>query len=91
METKDSAAPTPVLLFKALANPKRLKIVRYLASCSYATNKVICKNTQIDQPQVSDVLKRLLKANMVTQEKVGTQKIFQLNRSVWHTVEHLLG
>ncbi|RYZ56319.1 MAG: ArsR family transcriptional regulator [Sphingobacteriales bacterium] len=90
MKTVDSATPTPVILFKALANSKRVTILRYLNSCSYATNKVICKNTQIDQPQVSDAMKRLLKANLITQEKVGTQKIFMLNRPVWQTVEHLL-
>ncbi|RYY24440.1 MAG: transcriptional regulator [Chitinophagaceae bacterium] len=90
MKTNDFAKPTPVMLFKALANPKRVAILRYLNSCSYATNKVICKNTQIDQPQVSDAMKRLLKAHLITKEKVGTQKIFMLNKPVWQTVEHLL-
>ena len=83
-------AVTPVALFKALANPKRIQVLRCLHRCKFATNKVIAKYTGIPQPQVSAALKKLLQADLVTKEKVGTQWLYELNEPVWSKLQHVL-
>lgn len=90
MTTPLQPTASPVALFKALANPKRIQVLRYLHRCKFATNKVIAKYTGIPQPQVSAALKKLLQANLVTKAKVGTQWLFELNEPVWSKVQYVL-
>jgi DNA-binding transcriptional ArsR family regulator len=90
MKASKQTVPTSVELFKALSNPKRITILKYLHLCRFATNKVLAKATGVPQPQTTAAMKKLLVVKLVTKEKVGTQWIFELNQPVWKAVEHLL-
>lgn len=72
---------TNVNIFKALADPTRLDIVRELtkkphdtASCAQVSN---CSS--LSQPAMSHHFKKLVDAGVLTEHKQGTEKIYELN------------
>ena len=75
---KDAQA---VQVFKALADPTRLKLVRQLAACptSQKTCGELSDKADLSQPAMSHHFIKLANAGIVTEDKVGTQKIYTLN------------
>ena len=70
-----------VNIFKALADPTRLEIVRELAkkpedckSCSEVSSV-----SSLSQPAMSHHFKKLVDAGVITERKQGTEKIYELN------------
>jgi ArsR family transcriptional regulator, arsenate/arsenite/antimonite-responsive transcriptional repressor len=78
--SKDQAADT-AKLFKALADPHRVKIVNLLATSPEPV--CVCKFTGplgLSQPTVSHHLKKLVDAGLLEREQRGTWAYFSLNR-----------
>lgn len=73
-----------VEVFKALADPARLEIVRRLAkqpdttpSCDVVRS---CPNlSKLSQPATSHHFSKLVDAGVITEAKVGTGKFYELN------------
>jgi len=70
-----------VNIFKALADPTRLDIVRRLAkkpedcaSCSEVSSV-----SSLSQPAMSHHFKKLVDAGVILERKKGTEKIYELN------------
>ena len=75
-ETRATAA-----LFKALADPHRIRIVNLLATSGEAV--CVCDLTEplgIAQPTVSHHLKKLVAAGLLNREQRGTWAYYSLNR-----------
>ncbi len=75
---------TIVKIFKALADPTRLDIVRSLikkphdtASCSEVSN---CSS--LSQPAMSHHFKKLVDAGVILEQKQGTEKFYELNNDL---------
>lgn len=74
----------PVEIFKALADPARLEIVRRLAkepdfipSCDVVKS---CSNlSKLSQPAMSHHFNKLVDANVLLENKLGTNKRYELN------------
>lgn len=73
-----------VTILKALADKTRLDIVRTLvkdrddtASCAEVST---CSS--LSQPAMSHHFKKLVDAGVLSEQKVGTEKIYELNTSV---------
>jgi ArsR family transcriptional regulator, arsenate/arsenite/antimonite-responsive transcriptional repressor len=71
-------------VFKALADKTRLDIVRSLvnkpddcASCNEVSSM-----SALSQPAMSHHFKKLVDAGVLTERKVGTEKVYELNRPV---------
>lgn len=79
---------TNVNVFKALADPTRLDIVRSLvkrphdtASCSEVSN---CST--LSQPAMSHHFKKLVDAGVILESKKGTEKIYELNIELFNKI-----
>lgn len=70
-----------IAVFKALADPTRLKMVRVLASCptGQKTCGELSEKAELSQPAMSHHFAKLASAGIVSEEKVGTHKIYSLN------------
>jgi ArsR family transcriptional regulator, arsenate/arsenite/antimonite-responsive transcriptional repressor len=78
--SKDQAADT-AKLFKALADPHRVKIVNLLATTPDPV--CVCEFTEplgLSQPTVSHHLKKLVAAGLLDREQRGTWAYYSLNR-----------
>lgn len=78
-------------VFKALADPARIRIVNMLAN----SREPICvcdfvEPTGLSQPTVSFHLKKLLSAGLVTREKRGTWAYYSLDREALSRVSAVL-
>ena len=73
-----------VKIYKALADPTRLKMVRDLATCP--TGKKSCGDLSakapLSQPALSHHFSKLVEAGIVTERKNGTHKNYQLNHKL---------
>jgi len=77
----DAEAEATAGLFKALADPHRVKIINLLAISPDPV--CVCEFTgplQLSQPTVSHHLKKLLAAGLVEREQRGTWAYYALNR-----------
>jgi ArsR family transcriptional regulator, arsenate/arsenite/antimonite-responsive transcriptional repressor len=75
----DAEAEATAALFKALADPHRVRIVNMLASADRAL--CVCDLTEplgIGQPTVSHHLKKLLAAGLLERERRGTWAYYSL-------------
>ena len=75
----DDQAAATARLFKALADPHRVKIVNLLATS--AEPVCVCELTQplgLSQPTVSHHLKRLMDAGLLEREQRGTWAYYSL-------------
>ena len=73
-------ATATAALFKALADPNRVRIVNLLAAASQPV--CVCDLTEplgIAQPTVSHHLKKLVAAGLLTREQRGTWAYYSLN------------
>ena len=77
----DDEAKATARLFKALADPARVKIVNLLATS--AEPVCVCEFTgplQLSQPTVSHHLKKLVQAGLLEREQRGTWAYYSLRR-----------
>jgi ArsR family transcriptional regulator, arsenate/arsenite/antimonite-responsive transcriptional repressor len=77
----DDQAEVTARLFKALADPHRVKIVNLLATSPDPV--CVCEFTGplgLSQPTVSHHLKQLLQAGLLQREQRGTWAYYSLNR-----------
>jgi DNA-binding transcriptional ArsR family regulator len=74
-------------LFKALSSPSRLAILLLLAESPTTVGKLVAATGQ-SQPLVSQHLKNLRIANVVTVERVGREATYSLaDRHIAHVIE----
>ncbi|ATZ18895.1 transcriptional regulator [Williamsoniiplasma somnilux] len=80
------------LVFKALSDPTRIKIISLLAeeklNCLCANN--ILKNLNITQPTLSYHMKFLHEADLVTVTKEGTFKNYSFNAKKLSEIHHFI-
>lgn len=69
-----------VAVFKALADPTRLDLVRQLAHCSSAKSCDLSSKAYLSQPAMSHHFSKLVSAGVVKQSKLGKEKSYELNR-----------
>jgi ArsR family transcriptional regulator len=77
----DAEAEATARLFKALADPHRVKILNLLATSPDPV--CVCEFTGplgLSQPTVSHHLKKLLQAGLLEREQCGTWAYYSLNR-----------
>lgn len=77
----DEEVTATATLFKALADPQRVRIVNLLAGASESA--CVCDLTAplgISQPTVSHHLKKLVAAGLLNREQRGTWAYYSLNR-----------
>jgi ArsR family transcriptional regulator, arsenate/arsenite/antimonite-responsive transcriptional repressor len=77
----DAEAEATARLFKALADPHRVKIINLLATSPDPV--CVCEFTgplQLSQPTVSHHLKKLVQAGLLDREQRGTWAYYGLNR-----------
>jgi ArsR family transcriptional regulator, arsenate/arsenite/antimonite-responsive transcriptional repressor len=77
----EADARATAALFKALADPHRVKIVNLLATSPEAV--CVCEFTGplgLSQPTVSHHLKKLVQAGLLDREQRGTWAYYSLNR-----------
>ena len=77
----DAEAEATARLFKALADPHRVKIINLLATSSDPV--CVCEFTgplQLSQPTVSHHLKKLVQAGLLEREQRGIWAYYSLNR-----------
>jgi ArsR family transcriptional regulator, arsenate/arsenite/antimonite-responsive transcriptional repressor len=77
----DAEAEATARLFKALADPHRVKIINLLATSSDPV--CVCEFTGplgLSQPTVSHHLKKLVQAGLLEREQRGTWAYYGLNR-----------
>jgi ArsR family transcriptional regulator, arsenate/arsenite/antimonite-responsive transcriptional repressor len=77
----ETEAETTARLFKALADPHRVKIVNLLATSPDPV--CVCEFTgplKLSQPTVSHHLKKLVGAGLLEREQRGTWAYYSLNR-----------
>jgi ArsR family transcriptional regulator len=87
----DSETVTLAGIFKALADPARIRIVNLLAN----SESPICVcdftgPTGLSQPTVSFHLKKLSSAGLVTRERRGTWAFYSLDRAALARVSSIL-
>ncbi|TMV48581.1 winged helix-turn-helix transcriptional regulator [Paenibacillus mesophilus] len=73
--------------FTAIADPNRRQIIELLATHEQLTATEICGHFQISASAVSQHLKVLREANVVTMEKQAQQRIYRLNPEAITEVE----
>jgi ArsR family transcriptional regulator len=77
----DTEAEATARLFKALADPHRVRIINLLATSSDPV--CVCEFTgplQLSQPTVSHHLKKLVQAGLLDREQRGVWAYYSLNR-----------
>lgn len=74
-------------VFKALSDPKRVKIVDLL-SCGEMCGCVLLKCFEITQPTLAHDMKVLTEAGIVTSRREGKKTIYALNKEA---IEHYRG
>jgi DNA-binding transcriptional ArsR family regulator len=67
-----------VLIFHALSNPTRQKILKLLTKKKMCVSE-ICKNFQITQPSISHHLDILKRAGLVVYQKKGKEVYYRAN------------
>ena len=79
----DDQAEATARVFKALADPARVKIVNLLATTTEPV--CVCEFTEplaLSQPTVSHHLKKLVQAGLLAREQRGTWAYYSLNHDV---------
>lgn len=73
-----------ISVYKALADPTRLALVRELASCPTARKSCgdLSAQQHLSQPAMSHHFAKLVQAGVVLEQKTGTQKQYELNRDL---------
>ena len=79
------------LIFKSLGDETRLSIVRKLArdGCEVNGKEIVLDCAialKLSQPTMSHHFQTLVAASVLTERKVGVEKIYQLNESLLETI-----
>ncbi len=74
-------------VFYALAEPTRRKILEMLASHGELSATQICEKFPVSPPAISQHLKVLREANLVSMEKRAQQRIYRINPGAVHELE----
>ncbi len=69
-------------IFSALADPTRRKILEILADYDKCTASEIHKQFSVSPQAISQHLKILLEANLISVEKQGQKRIYRLNTDI---------
>lgn len=79
---------THVNIFKALADPTRLHIVRCLSKKPRDTASCgeVSACSSLSQPAMSHHFKKLVDAGLLLERKQGTEKIYELNHELFATI-----
>ena len=72
-------------VFKALSDPKRVKIIDLL-SCGEMCGCVLLKCFEISQPTLAHDMKVLIEAGIVTSRREGKRTLYSLNRKALQNV-----
>jgi ArsR family transcriptional regulator len=77
-----------VNVFKALADPTRLDIVRSLVKKPHDTASCteVSSCSSLSQPAMSHHFKKLVDADVIIEHKQGTEKIYELNTNTLSAV-----
>ncbi len=72
---------SPVKIFKALADPTRLSLVRELVTCPTHIKSCdeLSSKSLLSQPAMSHHFSKLAEAGVIIENKYGTQKSYRLN------------
>ncbi len=68
-------------IFSALADPTRRTIIEILAGSDQLSASEICDNFSVSAPAISQHLKVLREANLVTVEKRAQQRMYTINKA----------
>lgn len=69
-------------IFKALADPTRLKLVKELATYSSKSCGDLSAKKHLSQPAMSHHFAKLVSAGVVNEHKDGTKKFYKLNHEL---------
>ena len=72
-------------IFKALSDPKRVKIVDLL-SCGDMCGCVLLKCFEVTQPTLAHDMKVLCEAGIVTSRREGKKTMYSLNQKLLETI-----
>ena len=74
-----------VNIFKALADPTRLDIVRKLATSKEPISgcDIVSECSALSQPAMSHHFTKLVDAGVITEHKKGTEKMYELNHNLF--------
>jgi ArsR family transcriptional regulator, arsenate/arsenite/antimonite-responsive transcriptional repressor len=77
-----------VNIFKALADRTRLDIVRSLVKKPHDTASCgeVSTCSSLSQPAMSHHFKKLVDAGVILEQKQGTEKIYELNTSLFNSL-----
>lgn len=77
-----------VKVFKALANPTRLKMVRDLQHCPNSEERCseLSAKSMLSQPTLSHHFRRLIEADIIHEAKFGTKKSYRLNHKLLENI-----
>lgn len=74
-------------IFKALGHPVRIRILQHLQSCGHCRCGDIVKELPLAQSTVSQHLKSLLDAGLITGEAAGAATCYGFNRDLFKRFE----
>lgn len=71
-----------IAIFKALSDPTRLKIARYLAGRKEASCQDLSKNFELSQPTLSHHFGKLENAGVILARKEGVGHYYRINHGL---------
>ena len=84
---KDETNPNTIVILKALADEVRLSAAKYVAMSNEAVPSCnviqsCSKRLELSQPAMSHHFKKLVDANILINDKRGTQNFYRFNRQL---------
>lgn len=76
-------------IFKAIAEPKRYRIVTMLANGKMSASEIL-KQFNVTQPTLSHDMRLLIDAELVNDQRIGKSVLYELNHETLQTVIDML-
>ena len=76
-------------VFKAIAEPKRYRIVTMLADGKMSASEIL-KQFNVTQPTLSHDMRLLIDAELVNDQRIGKSVVYELNHEMLQTVIDML-
>ena len=76
-------------VFKAIAEPKRYRIVTMLANGRMSASEIL-KEFNVTQPTLSHDMRLLIDAELVNDQRIGKSVVYELNHEMLQTVIDML-
>lgn len=76
-------------VFKAIAEPKRYRIVTMLAGGRMSASEIL-KQFNVTQPTLSHDMRLLIDAELVNDQRIGKSVVYELNHEMLQTVIDML-